>query len=223
MTGDCDTPGRLRDGIRSKLDEEADSYGIRLVGKNIDARLENLVRALNASTGERVAVIIDEYDYPVHYNMDSIPLAKKNLKVLHGFYSALKTLESDNKLHILFVTGVTKFVQASLFSVFNHVADLTLDPNYNAICGFTEDEFESCIASYLPEALEYNKLKGVVPASATADTLKGMIKDYYDGYSWDGENRVYNPYSAIKFLDTKRLMGFWYASGMPSFLAEYIK
>jgi len=83
--------------------------------------------------------------------------------------------------------------------------DLTLLPNYAGICGFTLSEFETYFTDYLPEILEDNISKGLIKAATTVSDFKQMILDYYDGYSWDGETKVLNPFSLIKFLAVKRL------------------
>jgi hypothetical protein len=117
---------------------------------------------------------------------------------------------------------VTKFAQASIFSGFNNLNDLTMNPEFNDVCGFTEKEFDAYFSEYLPGILEYRKTKGYVPTFATIDDLKKEIFDYYDGYSWDGKNRVLNPFSLIKFLSGKEFEDFWFSSGTPTFLLEHI-
>jgi hypothetical protein len=131
---------------------------------------------------------------------------------------------SDNgAIHFTFVTGVTKFAKASIFSGFNNLADLTLRPDYSGICGFTLEEFDSYFGDYLQAALEYNKTKGFVDQSISFSEYRQMVLDFYDGYSWDGERRILNPYSLINFLDQKKMEAFWFDSGTPTFLDNFIK
>jgi hypothetical protein len=106
-------------------------------------------------------------------------------------------LADDGLLRILFVTGVGKFAQASIFSVFNNLDDLTLNPDFNAACGFTLDELDACFADYLPGVLEYGKENGLIEASADIPDLRRSTLDYYDGCSWDGERRALNPFSLV--------------------------
>jgi hypothetical protein len=124
---------------------------------------------------------------------------------------------------MLFITGVTKFSQTSVFSVLNNVDDLTLKPEFNSVCGITENELEANFSRRIPEALEYNRSMGFVPPSTTEEDLRAMIKERYDGYSWDGENRVYNPFSLVKFMDNMIFRDFWYQTGTPSAIHEFIR
>jgi hypothetical protein len=101
--------------------------------------------------------------------------------------------------------------------------DLTLNPEYVGICGFSIDEFDACLSPYLPGVLEYNKSKGFVPASTDLEGFRRMVLDLYDGYSWDGETKILNPYSLIQFLKAKELLSFWYESGTPTFLFDLIR
>jgi hypothetical protein len=139
------------------------------------------------------------------------------------FTLALKTLNDDSKLRLLFVTGVTKFVLASIFSVFNNLADLTFNPRYNAICGFTLEEIYTYFTEYLPYVLDYNKSKGLIPPDADIKYLKNEIKNYYDGYSWDGELRVYNPLTLVRMFVNKEIASYWFDTGTPSILFDFLK
>jgi hypothetical protein len=100
---------------------------------------------------------------------------------------------------------------------------LTLNPDYNAACGFTLEEFETYFTQYLPDVLKYNQSEGFISATASLDALKNEIISYYDGYSWNRKTRLLNPFSLIKMLDDKELINYWFATGTPSFLMEYLK
>jgi hypothetical protein len=224
ITGECDTEEALKDTIITELKIAARVNELTAIeGISPGDILKNMVYSLKTKTGERVAILIDEYDYPILSQISNIPQALKNRKILLDFYSALKTLADDDQLRLLFVTGVTKFAQASIFSVFNNLDDLTFNPEYNGVCGFTMDEFETYFVAYLPSVLEYRKSIGLAEDSVTVEKLREQIKDYYDGYSWDGKNQVYNPFSLIKFLHGKQFEAFWFGSGTPTFLLEFIR
>ena len=161
MTGDCNSTEALEDNITGKLKLEAIRNELNeLTGMTPSVLLNELVVKLNYATGHRVSVLIDEYDTPIQGVIDNIEQAEENRKTLHSFYSALKALADTDRTHLVFVTGVTKFTQTSLFSAFNNLYDLTLDPRYNAVCGFTIGEFEDYFSGYLPEVLKYNKYNG---------------------------------------------------------------
>ncbi|MDR1164602.1 MAG: AAA family ATPase [Deltaproteobacteria bacterium] len=192
-------------------------------GQNPSEGVKDLIATLYETTNERVAVLIDEYDGPIISQINDIAQAEKNRDKLAAFCSGLKACADDGKLHLLFVTGVTKFARASLFSAFNNLNDLTLSPEYGDICGFTRDELDNYFEDYLPEILDYNKSRNFVPKSFTIEGLKTKILDYYDGYSWDGSARVINPYTLINFLNKKEFNNYWHNSGVPSFLFNIIK
>jgi hypothetical protein len=223
MTGSCNTPERLEASIMEELRAAAQANAMAFDGETPDIALRRLVRNLKLSTGKRVAVLIDEYDAPIHSQIHHIHRAERNRHILHDFYSSLKTLADDGQLILLFVTGVTKFTQASIFSVFNNLDDLTMNPVYNAVCGFTHEEFDTYFAEYLPGVLEYRKSTGVAKPESTVEDLRKQILDYYDGYSWDGIRRILNPFSLIKCLSAKKLKPFWFLSATSSFLFELIR
>ncbi|MDR1308986.1 MAG: AAA family ATPase, partial [Deltaproteobacteria bacterium] len=184
--------------------------------------LDLLVRSLREKTGQKAVVLIDEYDAPILGVIGDVGQAMRNRDVLRGFYSALKTLSDLGHVHFMFVTGLTKFAKASVFSVFNNLKDLTLDPQYADICGFTVPEFDARLAAYLPEALENSRSIGDVPRQTSLGEFRETVLGFYDGYSWDGRTRVLNPFSLINFLDQKELVSFWYNSGTPTFLVDLI-
>jgi hypothetical protein len=222
MTGSSDTSERLEATIMEELRAAAVSNGQVLEGGTPDLALKRLVRDLNHSTGDRVAVLIDEYDEPIRSNISEIRQAKINRQALCLFYNSLKTLADDGQLRLLFVTGETKLVQDSILSGFNFLGDLTLNRNYNGVCGFTCEEFDAYFADYLPGVLDFNQTKGFMAASATVEDLRVQILDYYGGYSWDGKGRILNPLSLIKFIQHKKLLPYWLDSGISNFLSKVI-
>ncbi|MDR0621314.1 MAG: AAA family ATPase, partial [Deltaproteobacteria bacterium] len=206
MLGNCDSTAALENNISEKLKVEAARIGLdKLTAVTLGGMLSEMVSTLNRTSGERVAVLIDEYDYPIQDVIGDLTQADKNRATLHDFYSSLKSLADRGKTHVILVTGVSKFAQTSLFSAFNNLDDLTMDPRYNAICGFTLEEFEDYFSDYLPEVLEYNTSNGFLPEMTTVADLKKTILDYYDGYSWNGIDRILNPFSLVKMLAKREL------------------
>jgi hypothetical protein len=137
--------------------------------------------------------------------------AKANQKVLELFYGAIK--DSERFIRLFFITGVSKFTKVSLFSTLNNLIDLTLHPSYSTLLGYTQEEFESNFESYIDEALnifnEYSR-----------ESLLNEIKNWYNGYSWDGKKTVYNPFSILLFLSNTDFQSYWFATGTPSFLIK---
>jgi hypothetical protein len=185
--------------------------------------LERLVTILSERTKERVAILVDEFDSPIRDVVNDLELAEIHRQVLHNFYSAIKALADRNMIHLIYITGETKFTQTSVFSVFNNLIDLTLNPDFNAACGFTLEEFETYFTQYLPLVLKYNQSKGFMSNEVSLENLKNEIIDYYDGYSWDGENRILNPSSLIKMLDCKEFIYHLFATATPTFLTQFLE
>jgi hypothetical protein len=225
MTSASDTKEELKNTISGKLVRAGKSAGIETTFAEPSLMLEMMFSAFmnKFGTNVQVVVLIDEYDSPIQSVITNVQKAEENRSVLHSFYNELKTLSDQGMIRFLFVTGVTKFAKASFFSVFNQYSDLTLDADYAGVCGFTHQEFEDHLAGFLPKILEHNKLKGYLPANTTVAEFKQQVYDYYDGYSWNGETRVFNPYSLVKFLYEKEIRPNWYTSGTPTFLMDLIR
>jgi hypothetical protein len=132
--------------------------------------------------------------------------ANEQRTILASFFKILKN--SSNHIRFLFITGVTKFAQVSIFSSLNHLQDLTLDPQYAALCGYTQAELEYYFAPYLK----------ILPNN----TLNKM-KEWYNGYSWDAQTFVYNPFSVLNFFQQKVYRNFWFSTGTPTFLVRLLR
>jgi hypothetical protein len=123
--------------------------------------------------------------------------------------------DSDNYIRFFFVTGVSKFSKVSIFSDLNNLMDITLDENYATVTGYTQDELERYFPEYIKSVGE--KYKEVF------DDIMPMIKRWYNGYSWDGKNFVYNPFSMLNFFAMRDFGDYWFATGTPTFLMKLIK
>jgi len=161
----------------------------------------------------RVVLLIDEYDKPIIDHITDIPKASENREVLREFYSVLKG--SDEYIKFVFITGVSKFSKVSIFSGLNNLKDITLYDEFSAIMGITQEELNSYFPSYIKEL-------GEKEALSEEETLE-KIKYWYDGYSWDGIKRLYNPYSILNLFDSKKFRNYWFATGTTTFLTELIK
>jgi hypothetical protein len=214
-------PQDLTADIIDVLEEIASRENIALAGNSVNRVFGRLIEALYRKYDERVVVLIDEYEAPILRVIDDQELAKQNRATLKNFYGILK--DKDEFLRFIFITGVTKFAQASIFSDLNHLVDITLEPEYANICGFTLEELDHLFVDHMDEVLTAFKSAGVwAPESTTAD-LRREILAWYDGYSWDGKTRVLNPFSLMNFLRTKNFTDFWFNSGTPTFLIDIIK
>jgi hypothetical protein len=170
MTGSFDSEAVLEQSIKIKLKSAAEIIGIDLEGliSFKDSSPADILRQLvttlyvgkNNKEKRGIAILIDEYDSPIQRIMDNIKQACINCDVLYDFYSELKSLYEQDLISYIFVTGITKFTQTSFLPLFDNCKDLTLNPEYNDICGFNLDEFDSYFSKYLPGVLEYNKSCG---------------------------------------------------------------
>ncbi|MCP5052318.1 MAG: ATP-binding protein [bacterium] len=201
----------LIDSLEFLVNRNADRYGIKLKEKNYNTRFKELVAQL-AKTGP-VVILIDEYDKPIINNLDDLEVAKGNRKILKTFYETVK--ESDPHLKFVFITGVSKFSRVSVFSGLNNLTDLTIDDHFSTITGYTQEELNHHFSDRITMlAKKFNKEEAV---------LLQEIKAWYNGYSWDGSNFVYNPYSILSFFRAQKLKNYWFVSGTPSFLVQMIK
>ena len=173
-----------------------------------------LIKQLSEKQG-KVVILIDEYDKPIidYMEFHKLEQAKLNQEILGLFYSALK--EADEYVRLLFITGVSKFARVSLFSKLNNLTDLTFHPHFSTLTGYTQAEFEQYFSDYIDDALVE------LPEYTRTELLEEM-RLWYDGYSWDGKKRLYNPYDILLFLDTQDFQSFWFETGTPTFLIKKI-
>ena len=177
----------------------------RLAGVSCDyatphRRLAGLIEALHAQTGHKVVVLVDECDRPITDALGDPTLAKANRSFLRGVYGVVK--DADALIALSFFTGVTKFSKVSLFSDLNNLTDITLDPSYAAICGYTDDDLDTVFAPEL-EGLD-----------------RKAVRDWYDGYRWLGDASVYNPWAILLLFKTRRFKAHWFETGTPAFLVQ---
>ncbi|MDR1819251.1 MAG: ATP-binding protein [Methanobrevibacter sp.] len=173
----------------------------------------NLIKELSKNNKSNAVVLIDEYDAPILSNLDDMTLANKNRKVLQEFYNVLK--ESEKYLKFVFITGLNKFTKVSIFSTFNNLTELTLDKDYSTICGITHEELKKYYKNHIQILADENNY--------SFDEALERIDYFYDGYSWDGINNVFNPNSTLRALAQKEFQSFWFSTGTPNFIAEIFK
>ena len=159
-----------------------------------------------------VVVLIDEYDKPMTDNIDNLEKANEMREILRKFYNVLK---GRDEVKFVMFTGVSKFSKAGVFSGLNNLKDISMSENYGDIVGYTQKELEDNFGDWL----EKNGHK----MSLSKEELLNKIKKHYDGFSFDGKVRVYNPFSVLNFFDEGRFRNYWYVSGLPSFLVKYFK
>lgn len=202
----------LDQALDYRLNDIAANFNVSLKKPSIKAKFSELIDIL-AQNGGKVVVLIDEYDKPIIDYLDNIPEARKNQDILKNFFSVLKY--QNQYIRFLLITGVSKFTRVSIFSDLNHIADLTLDPNYSMMLGYTKEEIQRY---FKPHLAEWEKQTGT-----GSDTLFEELKNHYDGYSWDAKNFVYNPFSILSFFRTYKFDNYWFITGSPAFLVKKLK
>ena len=201
--------------FHQKLDEKALSFGFALVQKTLASKMEELIVRVYDKYQKGVVLLIDEYDKPITEFLlkKDIHIAEENREIMRQFYSPLKDL--DSKLRFIFITGVSKFSKVSIFSDLNHLEDLTLLSDYSTLLGYTEQEITHYFGDRITEIA--NK-QGI-----SYEECFFKMRLWYNGYSWDAENKVYNPASILKFLQHRQFLNYWFETGTPNFLVELLR
>ena len=201
-SGNFKEPGQLQEGVMAQLDAVERREGVSSEYAGAPARFSHLLEALHERTGQRVAVLVDEYDKPILDALEEPEIARANRDYLRGLYATIKF--GDAHIAFTFLTGVSKFSKVSLFSGLNNLKDITLDPRYSAICGYTEADLDAVFA----------------PELAGLD--RAEIRHWYNGYNWLGDEAVYNPFDALLLFDRRQFGAYWFETGTPTFLLEML-
>jgi len=201
----------LFQAINNELKIIAENHKITLKQQTPGSKFREMIEQMAQS--KKVVVLIDEYDKPIIDYLDNLEKAEENRNILKNFYSVIK--DSDRFIKFFFVTGVSKFSKVSIFSDLNNLEDITLHPNYSTLVGWTQREMESYFPEYISEVEKRY--------ASTPSDIKLMMKEWYDGYSWDGQNFVYNPVSLMNLFSKQTFNNYWFTTGTPTFLMKLIK
>jgi Predicted AAA-ATPase/PD-(D/E)XK nuclease superfamily len=208
---------KLEEALCKFLDKQAQRFGIHLNEISAKEKLSELILSVN-DLGDSVVLLIDEYDKPLIDYLDKTELeqAKTNRGILKNFYGSLKSGEVQLALRFFLITGVSKFSQVSLFSDLNYLRDISFNPKFNTLVGYTQQELNAYFEEYLVALQEqfphYNR-----------EALLEKIKVRYNGYSWNGKERVYNPFSVLLLFDNLQFGDFWFQTGTPGFLIQVLR
>lgn len=205
---------RLNSHLSYLLAIQEEDFGIKDHPNGASDRINNLIRTLYKRTGKQVVVLVDEYDAPL---LDVIH-DKKRLSVMRNimrdFYSPLKGCEP--MLRFVFLTGITKFSQLSIFSELNNITNISMRKDYAAICGITKEELLTQMSEDIDIlAKEMGK---------TREKTINSLTNYYDGYhfSWPSPD-IYNPFSLLSAFAAKEIKAYWFTSGTPTYLLEMMR
>lgn len=205
------TPGALPMKIEGYLHEWEKEFGIRSeVDTNLGSRFDRILRVAAEQTGRGAVVLVDEYDKPLLDVLEKDPeLLEQNRNLLKAFYSVFK--QADASLRFVFLTGVTKFSQVSVFSGFNQPKDISMFEKYEALCGITEEELHTQFAEPILEMAESE--------GCTEEEVRQRLKRHYDGYHFSkAMTDIYNPFSVLNAFDSKEIRDYWFSSGTPTYL-----
>lgn len=194
----------LEEGLNIILQNNAEEYGIKLTRKVPSYAFAELIKKM-----DNPVLLIDEYDKLILNNLHKPKYVEQIREALREFYGVIKSKEAD--LSFIFMTGISKFSKMSM----NNLTDLSLREDYASILGLTDQEIDKFCREYIDKV---KKEKGF-----SEEQFWQRLKEYYNGFSFDGKHFLYNPYSILNFFDTGNFENYWFESGTPSHLIKLIK
>ncbi|MFT5163424.1 MAG: DNA-directed RNA polymerase subunit L [Alteromonadaceae bacterium] len=207
------TANSVRDYICSALKRTALEHQIELTENTYNQRFAELIRKLHKQTGQKVVLLIDEYDKPILNNLNK-PVLSEIKQVMVAFYCVVKPL--DEHIKFVLITGVSKFAKVSVFSGMNSLTDISMDRRFTSLCGVTQQELESVFTDQIDELAELDSLERT--------QLLSKIKHWYNGYRFHHRAvGVYNPYSLLSLFLNQEFKNYWYTTATPTFLLNLLQ
>lgn len=196
------------------LKSNEERFGVNTDSTDPNIRLSNLINSIYQQTGKQVVVLIDEYDAPLLDVVHHEEYLGALRQIMRNFFSPLKL--SEPYLRFVFITGITKFSQLSIFSELNNIKNISMDEPYAGICGITKDELLTQMSN------DIDRLAAKL--SLTREETINQLKENYDGYHFTipGPD-VFNPYSLLNCFADGKLNAYWFASGTPTYLIEMMR
>lgn len=205
---------QLEEYLDYRLQEEEKKWGIMKPVKGANNRLIDLINTAYEKSGKQVVVLIDEYDAPmldVVHEKEQLDMLRN---MMHNFYSPLKY--SEAKLRFVFLTGITKFSQVSIFSELNNIINISMSDEYAGICGITKEELLTQMSEDIDELAKSQEL--------TREETIAELKENYDGYHFSAKSPdVYNPFSLLNCFSTREFGAYWFSSGTPTYLIKMMR
>ena len=209
-----DTPKSLNNILEKSLAKWEGLYGANPSERSLSLRFAGVIERACEQTGQRVAILIDEYDKPLLQAIGNEALQNEFRNTLKPFYGALKTMDGCIKFAIL--TGVTKFGKVSVFSDLNNLDDISMREPYVSLCGITEREIHDNLEEELHELAAIQQL--------TYEEVYAKLKDCYDGYHFvENTEGIYNPFSLLNTFKYNKFSNYWFETGTPTYLVELLK
>ncbi len=203
---------QMEQTLSETLDRISGFQNIELRSQSVSGKFQDIIAGL-FRTGGPVVVLVDEYDKPILDSMEDLERADAIRASLRTFYTVLKGC--DKYLRFVMLTGISKFTKTGVFSAMNNLQDISVYRQYGDIVGYTQAELEENFSGWID--------KTAAGMNLDRRELLKRVKDYYDGFCFDGETRLYNPFSILNFLAGQEFKNYWYSSGSPSFIASYMK
>ena len=209
-----DSKEALEQVLSRNLSLWEDRWGKDAAEDTIASRFAGVLRRTYEQTGKQAVVLIDEYDKPLLQAILDEPLLEEYRRTLKAFYGVLKS--ADRYLRFVFLTGVTKFAQVSVFSDLNQLNDISMDYAYNSLCGITKEELSS---NFVPEIKNLGEFLGL-----TFEEIVDRLEKQYDGYHFSKNcEDIYNPFSLFNAFSQRDYKSFWFSTGTPTFLIEMLQ
>ena len=209
---DSKTPQLLHQSLIEVIKRFRNDFSVEIKSETLNGMFTDLLLGIYKNYGA-IVVLIDEYDKPILDNINNPEKANEMREILRSFYLTLKS--SDEYLRFVFMTGISKFSKAGVFSAMNNLEDISMDEHYGDITGYTQLELEENFSEWIEETSLKMKIEKY--------ELLEKLKEYYDGFSFDGKLKLYNPFSIMQCLKKARLSNYWYLSGSATFIIEYMK
>ena len=205
---------QLEDYLSNRLEAEERKWGITHTKRGANDRLTELITTAYEISGKQVVVLIDEYDAPmldVAHDKETLDVLRN---VMRNFFSPLKMCEP--MLRFVFLTGITKFSQVSIFSELNNIKNISLDDEYAGVCGITKEELLTQMSEDIDVLAEAQGM--------TREETIAKLKENYDGYHFSPASPdVFNPYSLLNCFDDKNFGAYWFSSGTPTYLINMLR
>jgi hypothetical protein len=209
----------LKERLRLRLESIAKRHNVSTRGSDPGSAFSCLIEDIRDAVSQRVILLIDEYDFPVisliqkdAMTYDS-KLVEQTRDFMREFYTLIKA--NDEYIDFVFITGISKFSRMGVFSTLNNLVDISLKPEFAAFMGLTQEELEVNFAPHLIATAKQLR--------SDEKELLEQIRNYYDGFSFDGTTRVYNPFSTLLFFGDREFKKYWPLSGSNTFIRKFLK
>ena len=207
-----------KDALLAELNKHLEmweaEYGDEYKDRAPEERFQHVIINAYKKTGQKVVILVDEYDKPLLQTVNDKALQEDYRATLKAFYGVEKSM--DGYIRFALFTGVTKFSKVSVFSDLNNLTDISMDARYVELCGITEKEIRHTLDAQVGEMAEANDM--------SKDECYEKLKERYDGYHFEADTvGIYNPYSLLSALSSKSFKDYWFETGTPSYLIELLK